>query len=301
MAELVAHSMASSFGGGLHNMGNTCFANSVLQGMFYTSRIQKVLCDERVPHGKENINNAHSIVHVKFVTEHSQGSEQLCMVCTLKSLYDECQTRSQVHPSGIYSQLKSNQEDAHEFMLAILDRINSHLVVDENMTQSAMDKVMATLLSTTGANLLQSTKVHNVGNECISQELILLCCKDVPTLHRVCNGGKYVQESEIKGNLPDEVVDEDLISIQSYFSKKLLDKKVQAKRTEWKCGAITSKWNMVMCDSCFVWYHWSCTDIEVEKNTPSEDTDWYCRNCENYNNKFYLILIFVDYFLLSIP
>ncbi|XP_064392291.1 uncharacterized protein LOC135339961 isoform X1 [Halichondria panicea] len=172
-----------------------------------------------------------------------------------------------------------NQEDAHEFMLAILDRINSHLVVDENMTQSAMDKVMATLLSTTvkcseceqvsttsmvsshiligesiekcieatfsevhlsgcnhvtGANLLQSTKVHNVGNECISQELILLCCKDVPTLHRVCNGGKYVQESEIKGNLPDEVVDEDLISIQSYFSKKLLDKKVQAKRTEWK-------------------------------------------------------------------
>lgn len=69
MAELVAHSMASSFGGGLHNMGNTCFANSVLQGMFYTSRIQKVLCDERVPHGKENINNAHSIVHVKFVTD----------------------------------------------------------------------------------------------------------------------------------------------------------------------------------------------------------------------------------------
>ena len=104
-----AHSMASSFGGGLHNMGNTCFANSVLQGMFYTSRIQKVLCDERVPHGKENINNAHSIVHVKFVTEHSQGSEQLCMVCTLKSLYDECQTRSQVHPSGIYSQLKSKE------------------------------------------------------------------------------------------------------------------------------------------------------------------------------------------------
>ena len=59
----------------------------------------------------------------------------------------------------------------------------------------------------------------------MSLELILLCCKDVPTLHRVCNGGKYVQESEIKGNLPDEVVDEDLISIQSYFSKKLLDKK----------------------------------------------------------------------------
>ncbi|XP_064392345.1 uncharacterized protein LOC135339998 isoform X2 [Halichondria panicea] len=142
-----------------------------------------------------------------------------------------------------------NQEDAHEFMLVILDRINSHLVVDENMTQSAMDKVMATLLSTTvkcseceqvsttsmvSSHILISTKVHNVGNECISQELILLCCKDVPTLHRVCNGGKYVQESEIKGNLPDEVVDEDLISIQSYFSKKLLDKKVQAKRTEWK-------------------------------------------------------------------
>ncbi len=62
----------------------------------------------------------------------------------------------------------------------------------------------------------------------MSLELILLCCKDVPTLHRVCNGGKYVQESELKGNLPDEVVDEDLISIQSYFSKKawtLLDKK----------------------------------------------------------------------------
>ncbi len=59
-------------------------------------------------------------------------------------------------PSGIYSQLKSkgenndvvrfthkiaylglmqhwqpgNQEDAHEFMVAILERINSHLVVD---------------------------------------------------------------------------------------------------------------------------------------------------------------------------
>ncbi len=36
------------------------------------------------------------------------------------------------------------------------------------------------------------------------------CCKDVHTLHR---GGKYIQESEIKGNLPDEVVDEDLISL----------------------------------------------------------------------------------------
>ncbi len=40
-------------------------------------------------------------VHVKLVTEHSHGSEKLCMVCTLQSLYAECQTRSQVYPSGI--------------------------------------------------------------------------------------------------------------------------------------------------------------------------------------------------------
>ncbi len=41
-------------------MGNTCFANSVIQGLFYTSSIQKVLCDERVQHGEEN-NYEHSI------------------------------------------------------------------------------------------------------------------------------------------------------------------------------------------------------------------------------------------------
>ncbi len=44
--------MVSAFDhvGGLHNMGHTCFANSVIW-----VGIQKVLCDERVPHGKENI------------------------------------------------------------------------------------------------------------------------------------------------------------------------------------------------------------------------------------------------------
>ncbi len=96
-------------------------------------------------------------VHVKL-TEHIHGSEKLCMVCTLQSLYAECQTRSQVYPSGIQCILSAeskgenndvgrithktaylglmqhwqpgNQEDAHEFMVAILDRINNHLVVD---------------------------------------------------------------------------------------------------------------------------------------------------------------------------
>ncbi len=62
--------------------------------------------------------------------------------------------------------------------------------------------------------------MYNKYNYTVSLELILLCCKDLATLKRVCNGGKYITESEIKSNLPDDVVDEDFISIQSYFSKR---------------------------------------------------------------------------------
>ena len=90
--------------------------------------------------------------------EHSQDvTGQFCSLCVLKELYDECQLQSIVCPNRLYSHLQSeqyliitncmmvlqtetyfsidlltqwkpnNQEDAHEFMLAMFEKLSCDL------------------------------------------------------------------------------------------------------------------------------------------------------------------------------
>ena len=51
-------------------------------------------------------------------------------------------------------------------------------------------------------------------------ELILTCCKDATVVERISKGGKYIQEAEVKVNLPDDIVNEDISNIEKFFFKK---------------------------------------------------------------------------------
>ena len=47
-----------------------------------------------------------------------------------------------------------------------------------------------------------------------------MCCKDATVVERISKGAKYIQEAEVKVNLPDDIVNEDISYIEKIFSKK---------------------------------------------------------------------------------
>lgn len=99
-------------GGGLRNIGNTCFLNSVLQCLHYTAPLHNLLVFGE--HQKRCLCQA----------EH-------CMLCELAGLFKNMAKGSMCTPSTIVSRLKGiarhmkpgRQEDAHEFLRYFVDAL----------------------------------------------------------------------------------------------------------------------------------------------------------------------------------
>ena len=127
MNSLMNWKSSSSIGKGLINLGNTCFLNSVLQSILYTPIIKNYL----------------------YLTNHKSicKSKNVCFLCELQKLYletgiikliKENSRNSNVNyngitPKGIIQNLKiisknikkGRQEDAHEFLLYLLDALEN--------------------------------------------------------------------------------------------------------------------------------------------------------------------------------
>ncbi|XP_031779885.1 uncharacterized protein LOC100679388 [Nasonia vitripennis] len=92
-------------------------------------------------------------------------------------------------------------------------------------------------------------------------------------------------------HLPDSFLDEDVdICILQNFMKKSafeqLQQRVQDKKTKQKFTCIKCSksvhTNCIQCDSCLLWFHYSCVNIEVPKNALYfSDHDWYCCKCNS--------------------
>ncbi|KAF9901449.1 hypothetical protein EC991_006097 [Linnemannia zychae] len=101
-------------GPGLHNLGNTCFLNSVLQCLTYTPPLANFL-----------LSGQHS---------NSCKTTNFCMMCLLENHVNRCFSRSMVEaisPKAIVSRLRNigkqfrigRQEDSHEFARYLVDAL----------------------------------------------------------------------------------------------------------------------------------------------------------------------------------
>ena len=114
-----------SIGGGLVNVGNTCFLNSVLQCLTYCPPLYNFLT---------KLNGGHS---------NSCKIDQFCMLCEMEKHIRRIRTSngSAIKPISIVQRLKyinksfqfGRQEDAHEFLRYVLDHMWKACLINVNI------------------------------------------------------------------------------------------------------------------------------------------------------------------------
>ncbi|XP_059691242.1 ubiquitin carboxyl-terminal hydrolase 42-like [Gavia stellata] len=150
----MAWQQTRSVGGGLYNLGNTCFLNSILQCLTYTPPLANYLLSH----------------------EHSQScAEQgFCMMCTMEAHIEEVLScsGSAIEPTAVVKELPrigehfqlGTQEDAHEFFCYAVD---------------AMQRACLSRSSDWDTFSQTSTLIHHVFGGFLRSRVTCLSCKAI--------------------------------------------------------------------------------------------------------------------------
>ena len=146
--------------GGLNNIGNTCFLNSVLQSLLFTRPLQNYL-----------LNSNH--------IEKCKIKEKICFLCELSKFIRLLQNKKNLTPFFIIKNIKlisknfkiGRQEDAHEFLIYFLD------VLETNFN-FFYKKINKNFIVNDKINLREINLIKNIFEGELNSEVQCLICKN---------------------------------------------------------------------------------------------------------------------------
>lgn len=148
---------------GLINIGNSCYANAVLQCLAFTPPLSAYL--------------------VQGLHSKSCSNKTWCFICEFERLiFKSKDTKSPLSPTGILSQLQSigsqlgngKEEDAHEFLRHAIDTMQSVCLMEAGINASGSSEEDTTLMGQTfGGYLRSKIKCMKCGGKSERQERMM--------------------------------------------------------------------------------------------------------------------------------